>query len=540
MRIDIKFVLITLVVFLLSITIYVLIKINVEKEDIQKVLEFTEEDIHTGERLSAIYCSSCHIYPEPDLLTSEQWSSMVLPVMGPKMGIFEHNGEEYPVEQDPHLRDDYYPSDPMLETDEWQKIINFYTQKAPDQLILAEDHPRIKVDSLFLFSRFPDYQIDAPPTATAARFDPGNQLIYTSDREGENFLIFDSNLNLITTLYLSGTISDIQILNNPEESGYRELLITYLGSLHPSDAPEGFIVKTGYNPISTGGGSVEVIIDSLSRPVESKLVDLNQNGYKDLLINEFGHRSGKLFWLENDDNTFNTEKNILINTPGCIQSHIMDYNRNGLSDIVALCTQEDQAIYLFQNLGQGEFAKKTLLQFHILAGSSSFELHDFNGNGHTDILYTSGDNADFSRIFKPYHGVYIYLNDGNDKYEKAWFYPVNGAYDAKARDFNNNGYLDIAVISFFGDYFNRPEEGFLLFQNNGNGELSFSPYHHPSASSGRWIAMDTADWTGNGSDDILLVNYSLGPDIDEQNADDIDLRFTNGPLFLLLENRSLP
>ncbi|CAN5393936.1 hypothetical protein BH23BAC3_BH23BAC3_36500 [soil metagenome] len=49
-----------------------------------------EMELRVGQMLSIQYCSTCHLYPEPDLLPKDTWTSSVLPAMGPKMGIFRH------------------------------------------------------------------------------------------------------------------------------------------------------------------------------------------------------------------------------------------------------------------------------------------------------------------------------------------------------------------------------------------------------------------------------------------------------------------
>lgn len=506
-----------------------------------ELYEATKDQIFEGKRVSKIYCSSCHVFPDPSLLNKDMWVDYTLPAMAPKMGITLHNNITYPKDTRPHVPEHYYPDTPMVNSEEWQNILYYYYNAAPEELIHEQRDPPVNTDRIFFEAHEPVYSTDAPSTATAVRFDPGNKLIYASDIEGTNFLIFNEQLELENSLFLNSTLSDIQFREDPHSRGERGLILTYLGSLIPSDAPEGFIVQTRYNPDPQNrtSGTIDYVMEELVRPVETLYRDLNQDGIPDLLISEFGHRSGSLFWLHgNSDGTFNTDKKVLVNEPGCIQSHVVDYTGNGLDDIVSLCTQAMQKILLFENLGDGEFQRETLIQLPLTAGSSSFELHDFNNSGHLDILYTSGDNADFSITFKPYHGVYIFLNNGNGNYSQEWFYPMNGAYNAKARDFNGNGYPDIAAISFFGDYLNRPEEGFLFFQNDAvPGALSFTPYHHPETARGRWITMDVADWNGNGFDDILLANYSMGPDVESEQAQMDDL-FSRGPLFLLLENMS--
>jgi hypothetical protein len=75
-----------------------------------------------------------------------------------------------------------------------------------------------------------------------------------------------------------------------------------------------------------------------------------------------------------------------------------------------------------------------------------------------DLLYTNGDNADYSNSLKRYHGIRLFQNDGNFKFRQVWFYPLYGATKAVARDFDGDGDLDVAGIAFYPDFSrNRPK-----------------------------------------------------------------------------------
>lgn len=492
-------------------------------------------NIEEGKKLSATHCSSCHAYPRPALLPKHVWREETLPHMGPHLGIFEHAGNTYPTEQTPHLPDNYYPSEQQLSNDEWAKIIDYYSFSAPEKLNGYNRSSDISVDSTFFRARTPGYRGQTPPMVSSIRFDPANRLIYLSDAGRSMFYVFDQDLNFKDRYRLTSAISDIRFTNDVSAAGKRELLTTYIGDVNPSDAPDGFIQMVWYDPRTEQGGAGEMLIDSLARPVESQFIDLDQDGSKDLLVSEFGHRTGEFFWVRNSEYGLTPTRQTLIDVPGCIQSHVVDYTGNGRPDIFALCSQLDQSIYLLKNKGEGHFERERLIQFPITAGSSSFELHDFNQDGHLDILYTSGDNADYSITYKPYHGLYIYLNDGRENFTEKWFYPMNGAYKTAVRDFDRDGYPDIAAISYFANYEQKPEASFLIFK--GEQGLNFKPYYHPAGSAGRWITMDVADWTGDGYEDIVLANFSRGP---TEVANSIQTKWMDGPHFLLLENRGEP
>lgn len=491
----------------------------------------TKTQLSEHEALAKQYCSGCHTFPDPKLLDKRTWRTQALPSMGPHLGIFEFAGEEYQRDLAPALPKNFYPEQALIDHSQWQRILDYYEAESPDRLHFSGQVPEIIKEDLFFQPKWTSYFSPANPMTSAVRFDPENKIIYLADAALKKILIFNRRLEVIAEFNIPSPVSDIQIAKSSDKSTNREIILTHIGSLAPSDAREGSVIK-GWFDTETGEGDFStVLIDSIRRPVETLEADLDQNGYNDLLISEFGHRRGSLFWLKNDGDRYDLNKRILIETPGCLQSHIEDFTGNGRPDILALCSQADQAIYLFANQGNSTFERSTLLQFPITAGSSSFELVDFNEDGHQDILYTSGDNADYSLTYKPYHGVYIYLNQGDNTFEKKWFYPINGAYSANAVDFDRDGNLDIATISFFANYPKKPQEGFIFFKNNG--DFSFTPYHPQTASYGRWIAMDVADWTGNGFDDIVLANLSLGP---TKVLPQIESILTQSPHFLVLEN----
>lgn len=484
-----------------------------------------------GETLAKNYCSRCHSFPKPELLDKKTWRTQTLPTMGPFLGIKEYNGEVYPLDKTPELPEDFYPENAVIQESEWKKILHYYEQTAPDRLQPENIETEIITDNLFFQSHPSSLALPSNPMTSAVRIDPESQLIYMADAASEKLFIFNRQLEILADFDVPSPISDIQIAKSSGASSIREVFLTHIGSLAPSDAREGAIIK-GWFDTETGEGDFDsIIINDIARPVETLERDLDEDGFDDLLISEFGHRRGSLFWLKNEGDQYDLNKRVLISTPGCLQSEVKDFTGDGYPDILALCSQVDQAIYLFTNDGKGSFEQSTLLKFPITAGSSSFELVDFNQDGLLDILYTSGDNADYSLIYKPYHGVYIFLNNGDHTFSEKWFYPVNGAYSAKAVDFDQDGNLDIAAISYFADYPKKPQEGFIIFKNSG--DFSFQPYHPQRASYGRWITMDTGDLTGNGFEDIVLANLSLGP---TKVLPQIESILINSPHILTLEN----
>jgi hypothetical protein len=102
------------------------------------------------------------------------------------------------------------------------------------------------------------------------------------------------------------------------------------------------------------------------------------------------------------------------------------------------------------------------------------------------------------------------MNDGKNNFGQKVFLPVNGPCKAIARDFDGDGDLDIASISYFPDYDHHPEESFIFWENTGN--LSFKPSSFNNASMGRWLTMEAGDIDHDGDIDLVLGNakFPLG------------------------------
>ena len=472
--------------------------------------------IKAGEKLSKQYCGSCHQYPEPSLLDTKSWDSGVLPGMGPRLGIFFYGFNRYPSDiNDTSIGKDFSPSQPVLSLAQWQNIIDYYTATSPDSLTPAKKPVAIAVNDK-LFQPFKPSFAYPMPAISFIKFQPAGKLML-SDVIKRKLFIFNNALQLTDSININGAVTDVI-----EDSD--KLILCNTGSLNPNNRKFGSLQRISPKDTSLK----KILFSNLMRPVQISSADINNDGKKDFVVCEFGNLKGALSWLENKGND-NYIYHLIRAAPGAIKTYITDYNHDGLPDIYALFAQGDEGIFLFTNKGNGVFDAKEVLQFPPSYGSSSFELDDFNKDGFPDIVYTCGDNADYSRVLKPYHGVYIFMNDGKNNFTQKFFYPINGCYKAIARDFDNDGDLDIATIAFFADYKNQPEEGFIYLKNNGN--FNFRPYSLNATKYGRWLIMDAGDFDGDGRIDLALGNFSLGAPMSKSTID-----WKKQPSFLILRN----
>lgn len=482
-----------------------------------------DEDIAAGEVLAVKFCQSCHMLPAPGLLDATTWEKGVLPQMGPRLGIFGYKYERYPNNSaDPNVGRGYYPAAPLLSEQEWSAIIAYYTALSPDTLPAQQRKDPIRADSSQFSIQMPVQRAGdhGPPATCFIKYEPSLHQVFTSDILQHSFDRWDSRLRKLPGREISGAVVDMV----RESSGYT---VCNIGALAPNNGKAGRIERLGIDgmPVS---GDPSLVYTGLMRPVNIVKADLNGDGRNDMVVCEFGFIKGELCWLEDKgDGSF--EKHLLRSVPGAIKACVDDYNHDGKPDIWVLFAQGEEGIFLYTNKGNGQFAEQKVLRFPPSYGSTYFELDDFNHDGYADILYTCGDNGDFSTVLKPYHGVYIFMNDGTAHFTQQYFFPINGCYKAMARDFDGSGHLSIAAISFFADYQHQPEEGFVFLQHKGG--LQFTPYSVPGTECGRWMTMDVSDMDGDGKPDIFLGNCSVGPLFIKAAVD-----WKKGPPFILLKN----
>ncbi|MHB1922720.1 MAG: FG-GAP repeat domain-containing protein [Chitinophagaceae bacterium] len=486
-----------------------------------------------GRLLAQVYCQSCHQLPDPDLLDKDTWFNGVLPAMGPRLGIFNYLGIPYPSQKgNPYLEKNFYPSAPILTQKQWGDILEYYYTLAPDHPLPQPKHLSIK-KGLHLFSlEIPRERNPLGPTTTLVKIDPVHHFIYVADARKKLLMTFNNKLRRIDSVATLSPVTWIHFQHGLSKSGISDGWVTSIGILNPSEEKLGTLQSLSVSSRGQMRLRFPPILDSLHRPVQILQADLNQDGRKDFLVLDFGNLTGSLFWMENLG-MGKYKKHLLRGEPGAIKAYIRTNPKTGRPDIWALFAQGDEGIFLYQNRGGGKFEEKKLLGFPPVYGSSYFELDDFNQDGFPDILYTCGDNADFSKVLKPFHGIYIFLNDGKNHFTQKYFYPINGCYKAVARDFDGQGNLDIAAISYFADYAHRPKESLVYLKNEGN--FQFQPYSLKGYNLGRWLTMDVGDLYGNGWDDIILGNFSEGPtNIRAPN------HWKEGPPFIVLKNNSPP
>ena len=452
-----------------------------------------EQDIADGKLLAAHYCVSCHQLPDPSLIDRESWVRGVLPAMAKNLHIQTYMGQYFADEQS------------ALNIVRWQKIVTYYTRMSPVTLTI----PKAKVTPVKDWAIFsllkpkPDAKKQSMAMTTLLAYNENDHKFYSGDA-ASNFYRWDKDLNVTLLGKMPSAVTGAIFSKGAHNSN--EAVITCIGILPPVELAKGKVVKLNLDR-DIKRQKLETIGDSLPRAVQTVAADFNKDGLMDYVVCGFGHDRGGLYLLQQrPDHSF--KKEVIRGVPGGEQLITGDFNNDGWPDVMCLFAQADEGIWMFLNDHKGGFITQNLLHFPAVYGSSSFQLVDFNHDGKPDILYTCGDNSDYSRVMKPYHGVYIFTNQGDWKFKQTYFYHIDGATKAIAADFDHDGDLDIATIAFFADFKNHPSAGFTYLEQTKPNE--FLPHEVPIDQLGRWLTMEVGDIDQDGNLDIILGNFVTG------------------------------
>ena len=467
-------------------------------------------------------CATCHLLPAIEDLPKSIWENGVLPDMAARMGIIDSSNNPY---KDLSFKEEYavrqsgiYNIKPQLSRQDWQLLKNYIISMAPDSLTVAKGNKHM--DQVDQFVTKP-VRLDQNPGSFISylAFDSISHKIRLADLNGmlSEYALNENNKLLLQTGKVITSITMTDTVN----------YLTDVGKLNPSEIASGAIVinkKSDLHPIPI----------TLHRPVHTTVHDFNSNGRNEFVVSEFGHLTGALSLLiQNEDLTY--QKKILLNQPGTIRTIVKDINADGQADIIALTSQGREGVTVLYGQGNLSFKAENVLEFSSVYGTSWFEMLDYNGDGFEDIITVNGDNADKSYVHKPYHGLRIHLNNGKNKFRETYFYPMNGATRFVARDFDKDGDIDFGIISTFPDYKLKPEYSFVYLENIDALNYDFQPSTLQEAKLGRWFLIDAGDVDQDGDDDIILSSftYSITPvpeesshNWEEANTDLLILRNT--------------
>lgn len=493
-----------------------------------------------GRLLAAQHCIACHQVPEPDLLTKRSWE-FTLTYMGFFLGIDDVRPLEQASESTRDsiaLREEFvraakmFPEVAALSQDDWETLRSYYVANAPEIAISMNRDESPEEDTSQFRPRSTQYRMETAITSMV-HIDEAHGLLYIHDSGSEQLTVLDRNLSFYDNHPSPGVA-----LVDAHVSG-DDLYLLSIGDLFASNigTPLGEVQKTRV----LGGVfmGLEVLVDSLHRPADFQFADLDNDGLDELLVSNFGDYTGNfsIYRKESPEAPYDSTPQILSAQPGIVKGEAVDLTGDGYRDIVVMASAGRENVSVFVNNKDGAFRQETLWEMHPSFGYIGFELRDFDGDGQLDLLTLNGDNGDSDpyNTLKRDHGIRIYLNHGDLKFEEAYFYPMYGVYGAEIEDFDEDGDLDIAAIAFHPDFSREKLENFVYLEQTGS--LEFAAKTHPSTYNGRWLTIDSGDVDGDGDKDIVLGAAYVPVGMRDGQMDLYEKLLQEGPPILVLENR---
>jgi hypothetical protein len=473
----------------------------------------TDED----EALLRKLCTQCHLATDPSLLSKADWERTVM-----NMVTMPGYGKAIAPKRI-----------------DVAAIVTWFQERAPEHLTLTD---RSKLDE----HPPPLRRIVLPsPRSDEAPFVSHLNFIPNTDRPSR-ILTCDMRSGWICEITSLATDPQLRVLSKQVPNSCRVratsfgradaelgLLVANLGSFPAIDHNLGSVVWLEPN---TTGWTVSLLADNLGRTADVQPFDFDGDGDLDIAVAEFGWRqTGHILLLKNVTRQDRSnakrkfEPQTLDDRHGAVQLEVVDVNRDGRLDVIALLAQEHEVLMAYLNQDNGSFQPRELFRApHPVWGFSGFQLIDFDGDQDLDVLLTNGDMMDGPTI-KPYHGISWLENVGELKFDPHVLAELPGAHRAEAIDLDGDGDLDIVACTMVPEgtgqqaikQSSSTPPAIVWLEQTAPKQFQF---HVWKRGPGRYPTLTTGDFDGDGKADVAFgIGQWAQPRKTETTTDYIEL-----------------
>jgi hypothetical protein len=319
----------------------------------------------------------------------------------------------------------------------------------------------------------------------------GNQVVLFQHQSGKNW----KSTILAHRLHVPAHATIVDI----DQDGDNDVIVALLGDILPSDELVGAVVL-----LENQGDRFEqhLLLDDVRRVADVQTGDLDGDGDLDLAVAVFGYGRGEILWLENL-NEEGFRDHLVISRPGVIHVPIGDYDGDGDLDLATIVSQDEEEVWAFENDGRGNFTPHLIYFTHNYdAGGGGLVASDLDQDGDIDFLLSQGDNLEFGHGWpQPYHGCVWVRNDGNWNFSAMQIGALGGTYATNAGDLDQDGDLDLVMVSMSNDWTDSSHPTIVWVENDG--ENNFQRTWTIDTAPVELITLAVGDLDGDGIPDLV-------------------------------------
>ena len=418
-----------------------------------------------SERLAKQACGKCHAFPLPESMFREDWEKGAFPYLEDLLGLDELSNYDETTQEDVRKR--------------WEFIKSYYLTNSRKKTPVASF--KQSTDSLF-GHRNSSWGLDV----TAIHHNPELGLVFVGDAKSRSVKVYDQSLQLVKTFEADKVPCDFELIGD-------RLYVCSHQSLDPIDDNSG---EVGFITDS-GQGEYQPILKGLNRP--TRYVPFDHSGENYAVLCEFGIRKGKITLYRGG------ESHLVFSMSGAIDCRVLDADYNGQPEVYILVAQEHECLIRLTLSPGGTVDQKVLIKKHPGWGFTAMAMLDVEGDGSIDILLSNGDTTEFRSNPRGYHGIRHYDFDQDQLVERQ-FIPAHGVMDFTVLDAEGDGDLDIASVSYFADFRNKPQQAAMFHRRDGS---EFVSQTLAGYAQGNWCRIESGDIDGDGDPDLFLgaLNY---------------------------------
>ena len=300
-----------------------------------------------------------------------------------------------------------------------------------------------------------------------------------------------------------------------DKDGDLDVVVAVLGSIFPWDELVGRVVL-----LENEGDhfTQHVLLDDVRRVADVEPGDLDGDGDIDLAVAVFGYARGEVLWLENrgkKDGQWHFLDHQLLDRPGVIHVPVGDLDGDGDLDIAAVVSQDEEELWVFENLGHGQFERRRIYASpNYDVGSAGLVMCDLDKDGKLDLLLPQGDNLEDPYAWpQPYHGCLWFRNLGNWKFESKRIANFGGTYAAAVGDLDGDGDLDVVLVSLCNDWTDPSRPSVIWLENDGHQNFKMRPIDNAPIG---LITVACGDLNNDGRADIVAGSLLLTPIVERR------------------------